>query len=136
MDKKTKMLLGLGAVAVALYFVFKPKGSKGQKTCAENEFLVQVQCDKAPCPTICTKGTYAYGYQSPQISDDEKEKLFGSTIVMQSGYYQVTPEWLKEEIAAERKAIQDKIDALGLRKEYELWLKNYNKLHENAPNPQ
>jgi uncharacterized membrane protein YebE (DUF533 family) len=44
---------------------------------------------------------------------------------MQSGVYQVTPEWLKEEIAAERKAIQDKIDALGLRKEYELWLKNY-----------
>ena len=61
MDKKTKMLLGLGAVAVALYFVFKPKGSKGQKTCAENEFLVQVQCDKAPCPTKCTKGTYTGG---------------------------------------------------------------------------
>ena len=55
MDKKTKMLLGLGAVAVALYFVFKPKGSKGQKTCADDEVLTQVQCIKAPCPPICVK---------------------------------------------------------------------------------
>ena len=68
MDKQTKTLLGLGAIAVALYFVFKPKGSKGQKTCAENEFLVQVQCDKAPCPTICTKGTYTGGIT---MVDDE-----------------------------------------------------------------
>jgi hypothetical protein len=55
MDKQTKILLGLGALAVALYFVFKPKGSKVQKTCADDEVLTQVQCDKAPCNPICVK---------------------------------------------------------------------------------
>jgi hypothetical protein len=50
MTKQTKMFLGLGAIAVALYFVLKPKGSKGQKTCADDEVLIQVQCVRAPCP--------------------------------------------------------------------------------------
>ena len=30
MDKQTKTLLGLGAIAVALYFILKPKGSNAQ----------------------------------------------------------------------------------------------------------
>jgi hypothetical protein len=78
MENKTKTLLGLGAIAVALYLILRPKGANAQDTntpaiaphapmpskldedfgikCGDDEQLVVVNCVQAPCPpSYCVK---------------------------------------------------------------------------------
>ena len=66
---ETKKLLGLGAIAVALYLILRPKGANAQDTntpaivdedlgikCGDDEQLVVVNCIQAPCPpSYCVK---------------------------------------------------------------------------------
>jgi hypothetical protein len=49
MNKQTKILIGLGAVAVAYYF-WKQKSST---KCPDGQVLSPVMCDQAPCPEVC-----------------------------------------------------------------------------------
>jgi hypothetical protein len=55
MEKNTKILLGVAAVVVA-YLVLKPKlpaGSISEGKCPTGQKEIQVQCAKAPCPSMC-----------------------------------------------------------------------------------
>lgn len=157
MKKSTLIYLGVGLVAYYVWYQWYKKNKaatssatpsqtnnntivedKPTETCKEGFELKEIptQCIKAPCPIM--KSCVVKGSVSNQPIALNKEALFNSTIRFRGGVY-AAPEVeaeLKKSFDVQLQQAQAKIDQLGLRAEYDRWLKKRQELMKNAPLPQ
>lgn len=158
MKKSTLIYLGIGAVAFYFFYQTRKKMTKAfgggggnnqappredvinkpTEVCKEGFELKEttMKCSMPPCPTI--KSCVVKGSVSNQPIGLNKEALFNSTIRFRGGAYrppEVEAE-LKKSFDVQLQQAQARIDQLGLRAEYEEWLKKRQELMKNAPLPQ
>jgi hypothetical protein len=144
MEKNTKLIIGLGLGAVALYLIFKPKGSTASTNVNQAALTkCELEYSRMARPAVVQTPEYWKKREEEFMKNclqeeyiASKEALFNSTIRFRGGAYQIeNPEgeamWKKQLSEA-----QAKIDQLGLRKEYEEWLNKRQELMKNAPLPQ
>jgi hypothetical protein len=137
MNNNQKIFLGLSAVALGYYFYIKSKKNIATQNPCKNEN--EVPCNNGSGKCYMINARYM---QDPckiddpktNISPQEKENLFLSSIRPKRGI-QISPEQKnREDIYLNE--IQNKIDTLGLRQEYEIWLSNYNQAQSTFALPQ
>jgi hypothetical protein len=94
MDKQTKTLLGIGAIAVALYFILRPKGTSGGTPSGTPSGTIVAPCSVTDsyCNYVISSGTLFEGKivgSSVSITDTPKSQWDSGSWGLREGEFKI-----------------------------------------------